>query len=75
MRLPWFKRIEIFFIPISFLGWLIVFCGLGFAVFDFVAIDSHSHSASDTLRPFLLNLLILFALYSLIGSLTQSKRD
>ena len=71
MKLPWFKRIGIFFLPTSIVGWLILITGLAYAVYDFIEIDSRSHSASDTLRPFIINLLIIFAVYTLIAWLTS----
>ena len=55
------------------MGWLLVFGGILVVVYTFIVIDSNSHSASDTLRPFFLNLLIIFVAYSLIGYLTHNK--
>jgi len=71
MNLPWFKRIGIFFIPTSIIGWLILLGGLICAVYVFIGIDSRSHSVSDTLINFVFNLLIISALYSLIAYLTS----
>ncbi|GGK20483.1 hypothetical protein GCM10007962_13270 [Yeosuana aromativorans] len=73
MNLPWFKQIGIFFIPKSIIGWLILFCGLAYAVYDFMDIDSRSHSVSDTLINFVFNLLIIFAVYSFIGYLASRQ--
>ena len=73
MKLPWFKRNGIIFLPISLMGWLLVLGGISVAVYTFIAIDSKSHSASDTLRPFFFNLLIIFTVYSIVGYLTQRK--
>ena len=71
MRLPWFKRIGIFFIPSTFIGWLILFGGLVYAVFAFKNIDSCSHSVSDTLINFVFYLLIIGAVYSLVAYITS----
>lgn len=71
MNLPWFKRIGIFFIPISIIGWIILLGGLAFAVYIFIDIDSRSHSASDTLINFVFYLLIIGAVYSFIAYLTS----
>ena len=71
MKLPWFKRFGIFFLPTNIVGWLILIPGLVFAVYDFVDIDSRSHSASDTLRPFIINLFIIAAAYTLIAWLAS----
>jgi len=71
MNLPWFKRIGIFFIPTSVIGWLMLLGGLAYAVYVFIDIDSRSHSVSDTLINFVFNLLIISAVYSLIAFLTS----
>ena len=70
MKLPWFRQIGIFFLPVSYPGWIILLAGLAFAVYEFVDIDSHSHSASDTLRPFFITLLIIFAVNEIIAWLS-----
>jgi membrane protein DedA with SNARE-associated domain len=72
MNLPWFKRIGIFFIPKSFIGCVIMLAGIIYAVYVFIDIDSRSHSASDTLRPFFLYLLIIGLVYTFIAFLTSS---
>ncbi len=74
MNFPWFKRIGIFFIPASLVGWIILIFGFIFAVFSFMDIDGRSHSASDTLMNFAFMLLIIGAVYSLIAYLTSRKR-
>jgi hypothetical protein len=71
MKLPWFKRVGIFFIPISLIGWIILFSGVICAVYIFIDIDSISHSVSDTLIKFVFNFIILGAVYSLIGYMTS----
>jgi membrane protein DedA with SNARE-associated domain len=71
MKLPWFKRIGMFIVPTTIVGWLILIAGLAYAVYVFIDIDSRSHSASDTLRPFIIQLLIIAAVYYLIAWLTS----
>ena len=71
MKLPWFKRIGIFFVPKSIIGWIMLLGGLIYAVYIFIDIDSRSHSASDTLIKFVFNLIIIGAVYSLIAYLTS----
>jgi amino acid transporter len=73
MNLPWFKRIGIFFIPKSFIGWVIMLAGILYAVYVFIDIDSRSHSASDTLRPFFLYLLIIGLIYTFVAFLTSAR--
>lgn len=71
MKFPWFKRIGIVFIPATFIGWIILFIGIAYAVYVFIDIDSRSHSVSDTLMNFVFNLLIIGVVYSLIAFLTS----
>ena len=71
MNFPWFKRNGIFFIPANFIGWIICVFGIFFAVYSFIDIDGRSHSVSDTLMNFVFMLLIIGAVYSLIGYLTS----
>jgi len=73
MNLPWFRRIGIFFIPKSLIGWIILFGGLAYAVYVFIDIDSKSHSVSDTLINFVFYALIICAVYSLIAYLTSRQ--
>jgi hypothetical protein len=49
MRPAWFKRLGWFHVPVSFAGAVIVVVAALFCVNVFLAIDRHSHSASDTL--------------------------
>ena len=71
MKIHWFKRIGIFFIPTSIIGWILLLCGLAYSVYMFIVIDGKSHSVSDTLINFVYNLLIIGSLYSLIAYLTS----
>jgi hypothetical protein len=73
MNLPWFKRIGIFFIPTSIIGWILSLGGLVYAVYIFIDIDSRSHSVSDTLIKFVFNLIIIGAVYSSIAYLTSRR--
>jgi hypothetical protein len=75
MNLPWFKQNGIFYVPTSVIGWLILVSGLAYAVYVFIDIDSRSHSVSDTLINFVFNLLIIGAIYSLIGYLTSIRKQ
>jgi hypothetical protein len=71
MNFPWFKRIGIFFMPVSIIGWIILLTGFVFAVISFINIDGISHSVSDTLMNFVFMLLIIGAVYSLIAYITS----
>jgi hypothetical protein len=71
MKLPWFKRTGIFFIPITFPGWIILISALAYTVYTFIDIDSRSHSVSDTLMNFVFNLVLITVAYSVIAFLTS----
>ncbi|MBS1543982.1 MAG: hypothetical protein JST14_10140 [Bacteroidetes bacterium] len=73
MNASWFKRVGIFYVPVSLIGWIILAGALVAAVYRFLDIDSRSHSASDTLINFFFNLLILGAVYTLVGFLTSRR--
>jgi hypothetical protein len=75
MNLRWFRRIGIFFIPSSFIGWTILFCGVAYAVYAFIDIDRRSHSVSDTLMNFVFNLVIIGAIYSVIAFVTSGRNQ
>jgi len=75
MNFPWFKQIGIFFLPKSFAGWIIFLATIVYAVYLFVDIDNRSHSASDTLMSFVFNLLIVDAIYSVIGFFTSKRNN
>ena len=73
MKLNWFKRRGIFFIPVTVIGWLILAGCLVFAVYIFRDIDSRSHSVSDTLINFVFNLLLIGLAYTLLAFLTARR--
>jgi hypothetical protein len=49
MKNPWFKQFGWFYVPVAWPGVLLALLALAFCVQVFVAIDRHTHSASDTL--------------------------
>ena len=67
----WFKRKGFIFLPASVIGWLIATIGVVLAVCTFIDIDSRSHSVSDTLINFVLNLLLIGLAYSFIAYFTS----
>jgi hypothetical protein len=73
MKLNWFIRTGILFIPASIMGWLLVAVALAYAVYRFIDIDSRSHSVSDTLINFTFNLFIIGVIYSIIGFLSEKR--
>lgn len=75
MKLNWFIRKGIFFLPYSIVGWLIFILAVVYAVYLFIDIDSRSHSASDTLINWVFNCLMVGLGYSLIGFFTEKKEN
>ena len=75
MQLNWFRRSGILFVPKSIIGWIILFGCIWFSVYLFIHIDSHSHSASDTLRPFFIYLFLILLFYSLIAFLSSKATN
>jgi hypothetical protein len=49
MKSAWFKRFGWFYVPVSVPGAVVTLLALAFCVNVFLAVDRHSHSASDTL--------------------------
>jgi hypothetical protein len=74
MKLPWFKRKGILFIPVSFPGWIITLVSLAFAVYSFIEIDNRSHSVSDTLMNFVFRLVLIAICYSIISWITSREK-
>ena len=75
MQLNWFRRSGILFLPKSIIGWIILLGCIYFAVYMFIHIDSRSHSASDTLRPFFIYLFLILFFYSLIAFVTSKATN
>ena len=49
MKTKWFKRFGWFYVPVSVPGAIICLLAAVFCATVFLAVDRHSHSASDTL--------------------------
>jgi hypothetical protein len=67
MKLNWFRRVGIIYVPISLIGWIILLIALAYAVYIFLDIDSRLHSVNDTTINFILNFLIIGAVYTLVA--------
>ena len=73
MKLKWFIRKGIFYIPASVIGWVIFAIGVISLIYIFMQIDSQSHSVSDTLINFVFNALIIGLCYTLVAWFTAKK--
>ena len=75
MKLNWFIRRGIFFLPASILGWIIFVAAAMYAIYLFFEIDSRSHSASDTIINWVFNCFIVSVIYSVIALFTARKEE
>jgi hypothetical protein len=73
MKLNWFKKIGWIYFPVSIPGWLIAIFTLILIVHDFLAVDKHSHSVSDTYSGFIPFCGLYFIAYMWIASNTSNK--
>jgi hypothetical protein len=73
MKQYWFKRFGWVYRPVSWQGFLVVLFAIAFCVNVFLAIDRHSHSASDTLYGVFCYFACTFLLVNWIASNTSSS--
>ena len=62
------REVGWFYVPYTLLAWLIVLAMIAFCVQVFLAIDRHSHSATDTLYGVFPYWSVTFLLWNWIGS-------
>ena len=70
MNTRWFKRRGWFYVPVSVQGAVVWLAAAAFCVTVFLAVDRHSHSASDTLYGVFPFFTATFLLVDWIGSRT-----
>ncbi|MFA5803172.1 MAG: hypothetical protein WC879_00885 [Melioribacteraceae bacterium] len=73
MKLPWFNRMGILFYPRNIIGWLILLAAIVLSVYEFIDIDSRSHSVSDTLINWVFNCFLIALVYSGIAFFTCKR--
>jgi len=75
MKPYWFKakRYGWGWYPNSWQGWLILGFYVLFEVWNFIRLDRFSHSASDTLRPFIIQTALATILLICICALTGER--
>ncbi|MES2278426.1 MAG: hypothetical protein V4592_20515 [Bacteroidota bacterium] len=73
MKLNWFTRRGIIYVPAAIAGWLILLLAAAYAVYTFIDIDSHSHSVSDTMINFMFNLLMIGLVYTIVAYCTEKR--
>jgi len=73
MKLNWFIRKGIFYLPVSVAGWIILVLAAAYAVYTFIDINGQSHSVSDVMINFVFNLLIIGLVYTIIAYFTEAR--
>ena len=73
MKLKWFTRKGLIYLPASIAGWLIFAAAIVYAVYSFVDINGRSQSITDTLINFVFNLLLAGMVYSVVAYFTEKK--
>ena len=76
MKKPWFKAKKFgwgWSLPLTWQGWVVLLLYIAFIVFDFLRIDSISHSASDTVINFIPDVFIASLILLLIAYLKGEK--
>jgi hypothetical protein len=67
MKTKLFTRVGWFCVPSAFQGWIICAMAIAFCMTVFVAVDRHSHSASDTLYGIFPYFVCTFLLLDWVG--------
>ena len=75
MNNRWFKRCCWFYLPVSVAGGVVMLLSLAFCAQVFVAIDRHSHSASDTLYGVFPYFACCFLLLNWVGANTSRASE
>lgn len=73
---PWFKAKKYGWgwgLPITWQGWIVFIVYFTFIIWDFFRIDESSHSASDTARPFIIQVIIASVILCIIAYMTGEK--
>ena len=73
MKNVWYKRVGWIYLPISVPGAIITLAALAFCAQVFLAVDRHSHSASDTLYGVFPFFACAFLLFDWIAARTSDK--
>jgi len=73
MKLNWFIRRGIFYLPVSVAGWIILVLAAAYAVYTFIDINGRSHSVSDVMINFVFNVLIIGLVYTVIAYFTEAR--
>lgn len=75
MKLTWFKRLGWLYYPSSWQGVVLSFLAMAFCGQVFLAIDRHSHSASDTLYGVFPYFACCFLLLNWVAQNCSERRE
>ena len=75
MKLIWFKRLGWLYYPTSWHGILLSLLALAFCAQVFIAVDRHSHSASDTLYGIFPYFVCCFLLLNWVAQNSSEKPE
>lgn len=73
MNENWFRRVGWLYVPVSVIGVVLWVLAALFCATVFMAVDRHSHSASDTLYGIFPFFVCTFLLLDWIGSRTSGR--
>ena len=75
MKKVWFKAKQYGWgwYPSTWQAWLILFVYFVLVILDFFRLDAMSHSASDTIRPWIIDIFILGIMLVLIAWITGEE--
>lgn len=73
MKTPWFNRTRFGFFPASIIGWIISVATALYCIYLFFEIDGESHSVSDTLIKWFINVAVINIFFSLMAFFTSRK--
>lgn len=78
MEKAWFRKRKYGYgwgLPQTWQGWVIFLLYIAFIPYDFVSIDSTSHSVSDTLINFIPNMFLATVIFIAIAFITSGKPE
>jgi hypothetical protein len=73
MKCNWFREWGWIYLPTSWQGWTGLLLTMAFCVQVFLAVDRHSHSASDTLYGIFPYVVPAFGILGWVASRTSGK--
>ncbi|PWK76003.1 hypothetical protein LX99_03737 [Mucilaginibacter oryzae] len=73
MKLNWFTRKGIIYLPVSIIGWVILTLAVTYTAIGSVIIGKHSDSVGDMFINSIFNLLLNGLAYTVIAYFTERK--